>query len=468
MAPARQGVLYRLRRNLAEMLNPAAPEPVKAPRAPRGLRPANVRGEAAVEDRLRDLLGQAGDAAVHAGRVNFISLEKLKDRLGARWERVAASADRVARQTIERHLEPGDISSGLPNFSHIIVFARMSPQQARVKCLLIAEQISKTLLGEGTTEQLEVKVATARADGGIDLKPISLADELTSSLDAGGDLELVEREPVAAAAEPPKPAAALSTAAAASKQDPLAKLSFSYRPVWDKTRNVVSAYSCMAQVRLSDVGPAADDAAAMIGDDPLERARLDDMVQERVIADINDLMRDGLRVLLVLPVHFETLSSVARRRKFAKVLSERLGEEPRKRLLIEIDGVPVGVMQSRLVELITPLRALCRGVMLRFSLETTDFACVKGCGAFAIGATVGGRVEPEFTLMLWMNRFARAAEKAGTETYAHGLRSLSQVAGAIGAGFGYLDGDAVAKPVAHPRRAVEFRLDDLYNSFGKS
>jgi hypothetical protein len=58
-------------------------------------------------------------------------------------------------------------------------------------------------------------------------------------------------------------------------------------------------------------------------------------------------------------------------------------------------------------------------------------------------------------------------EKAGMETVAGGVHSLSQVAGAIGAGFGYVSGDAVAKPVAHPRRAVEFRLDDLYRPFGK-
>jgi hypothetical protein len=465
MEPARQGVLYRLRRNLAELLNPAA-EPVKAPRAPRPVKLGVVRGEGAFEDRLRDLLGQGGDAAVLAGRVNFIGLDKIKDRLGASWERVAASADRVARQTIERHVEAGDIFSGLQGFSYVMVFARLSKEQARVKCLLIAEQISKTLLGEAGTELLDVKAAVARIDGRIDLKAISLAEELTASLDAAGDLEFTDREPIPP--EPPAPAAAaLSTAAAAAKQDPLAKLSFSYRPVWDKTRNVVSAYSCLGQVRLSDVGPASDDAAAMIGDDPEERARLDDMMQQRVLADIDGLMRDGLQVLLILPVHFETLSSVARRRKFTKVLGERLGEEPRKRLLIEIDGVPVGVMQSRLVELITPLRAHCRGVMLRMPLEASDFTNVKGCGAFAIGADVGARVEPEFTLMMWMNRFARAAEKAGVETYARGLRSLSQVAGSIGAGFGYLDGDAVAKSVAHPRRAVEFRLDDLYRSFSK-
>jgi hypothetical protein len=464
MAPVRQGVFHRLRRNLAGLLNPEdqpAP-PTRAPRARNGA----ARAEGGFEDRLREMLGQRGDAAVLAGRVNFIGLDKIKGRLGASWERVAASADRIARQAIERHMEAGDIFSSLPGFSYVIVFGRLSQEQARVKCLLIAEQVSQTLLGEAGTELIEVKTAVARVDGRIDLKSISLAEELTASLDAAGDLEFVDRAPIAP--EPPAPgAAALSTAAAAAKQDPLAKLSFSYRPVWDKTRNVVSAYSCIAQVRLSDVGPASDDATAMIGDDPLERARLDDMMQERVLADINGLMRDGLKVLVILPVHFETLSSVARRRKFTRILGERLGEEPRKRLLIEIEGVPSGVMQSRLVELITPLRAHCRGVMLRLPLETSDFANFKGCGAFAIGADVGARIEPEFTLMMWMNRFARGAEKAGVETYARGLRSLSQVAAAIGAGFGYVDGDAVAKPVAHPRAAVEFRLDDLYRSFGK-
>ena len=66
-------------------------------------------------------------------------------------------------------------------------------------------------------------------------------------------------------------------------------------------------------------------------------------------------MRDGLQVLLDLPVHFRRPS----RRWRGDANSPRSSasgsaKSPRKRLLIEIDGVPVGVMQSRLVELITP------------------------------------------------------------------------------------------------------------------
>src|SRR5258708_17419887 len=106
MEPARQGVFYRLRRNLAELLNPAD-APTTAPPAPRAARPGIARGEGAFEDRLRELLGQGGDAAVLAGRVNFIGLDKIKGRLGASWERVAASADRIARQTIERPMQAG-------------------------------------------------------------------------------------------------------------------------------------------------------------------------------------------------------------------------------------------------------------------------------------------------------------------------------------------------------------------------
>jgi hypothetical protein len=55
-------------------------------------------------------------------------------------------------------------------------------------------------------------------------------------------------------------------------------------------------------------------------------------MQQRVLADIGGLMRDQLAVLLILPVHFETLSPVVRRRKFIKALNERLDEESRKRL----------------------------------------------------------------------------------------------------------------------------------------
>jgi hypothetical protein len=61
-----------------------------------------------------------------------------------------------------------------------------------------------------------------------------------------------------------------------------------------------------------------------------------------------------------------------------------------------------------------------------------------------------------------MNRFARAAERVSMPRYVHGAHTLSLVTAALGAGFNYIDGDAVAKLVDHPRHVAEFRLADLY------
>jgi hypothetical protein len=66
-------------------------------------------------------------------------------------------------------------------------------------------------------------------------------------------------------------------------------------------------------------------------------------------------------------------------------------------------------------------------------------------------------------LMQQMNRFARAAsDKTGLPTSLHGASSLSLVTAALGAGFTYIDGDAVAKLIDDPRGLVDFRLADLY------
>jgi hypothetical protein len=164
-----------------------------------------------------------------------------------------------------------------------------------------------------------------------------------------------------------------------------------------------------------------------------------------------------------MPVHFETQGAGGRRRQFVEALGKCLDDRGRKLLLIEIEGVPQGVPPARLIEIVAPLRPHCCAIMLQLPLETTDFSNVRGCGALAIGCDITGHRGPEFMLMQAMNRVARAiADKTGLPSYLHGANSLSMVTAALGAGFAYIDGDAVAKLIDHPRGLVDFRLADLY------
>ncbi|HUH86222.1 MAG TPA: hypothetical protein VLX85_16560 [Stellaceae bacterium] len=475
---AQRGIFYNLRRNIAAMLDPEqSAKPARAVRRERTpgpmLAPLAARDDDDFETRLRGLLSENSEGALLAGRVNVIGLKKVKERFGAEWDRFAVRADRIARNTIERHLTAGDIYTSTLGFAYIMVFAQLSPDQAKVKCRLIGDEIAKSLLGEGDGALIEVKTAVAQIDGKIAFQDVLLKEVLATSLGDDKDLELVDepapRRPVQApdGQWEPIPAPARKQNVRGAQADLLDDLRFVYRPMWDQSRSVVSAYYCVAQVPLADVGDARGDAETMTGDGG-ERPRLDVLTQQRVIADLDDLARASRKLFIVLPVHFETLSAMARRREYLRVLREQTNAEMRKLLVVEVVGVPQGVPQTRLTDLVGPLKPLCRSVVLRLPLESADFSNIKGSGAEAIGADVAGRADAEFVLMQHMNRFARATAKAEFPCYIHGLRSISLVAGALGAGFGYIDGDAVASPVAHPRGVVEFRLADLYRSFIKS
>lgn len=447
-------MLYRLRRGLADLLAPESDEAQSRPHpVPRAVHAAPCAPDA-FEDRLKAMLLHSGQGALLSGRINVIGLQKIKERFGAGWERIAARADRMARNIIERHLARGDIYTIVNGLAYVMVFARLTSDQAKVKCRAIADEIAMALLGEKGGDLLEVKTAVTRVDGTLHFETISLTDQLCASLEHAQDLEFVELPPPAPRTAPPP-----------RGTDPFANLRILYRPIWDRLHNVVSAYLCSAQVLSGDGATVLGDAEALIEDDVEERARLDERLCRRALHDLAAMKREGRQLLLALPVHFETLSAVGRRRDYLALLGGDLPEGAGKYLMMEVAGVPAGAPQSRLVEITAALRRRCRGFMLSLPLDMADLANVRGCGAAAIGSDIARISASEAVLMQHMNRFARAAEKAGIPSYLHGAKSLSLVVTALGAGFNYIDGSAVASPIENPRGIVDFRLDDLYRAF---
>jgi hypothetical protein len=270
-----------------------------------------------------------------------------------------------------------------------------------------------------------------------------------------------ERPAGAAAAEPPE-AAAPAAAPGAACADLFRELRFGYRPIWDSARNAIAAYLCVAEVPISDVAAVHGEAELALSDDIAEMARLDAALQQRVLSDLGVLTAAKRRLMITLPVHFDSLGQAAWRRKYLADLAQ-LEADGRRLVMVEIVGVPPGVLQSRLLDLIAPFRALCRGIILRLSADMKEFVQIRGCGAAALACDLTGRPDGEKALDQQMNRFVRLAERASLPSYLHGAQTISLVMAALGAGFHYIDGSALAKLVDHPQHAVEFRLRDLYD-----
>lgn len=245
--------------------------------------------------------------------------------------------------------------------------------------------------------------------------------------------------------------------------DPFAELSYSYRPSWDPAHGVIAAYLCVPMLPEMAGSARRLPAALVLKDDAAALEKLDFVTLHYAIGVVRGLVREKRRLLITVPVRFETVSKAANARRYIDILRERLGPEAAPLLVIELVKVPGGAPESRLIEISAPLRAHVRAVIARLNPEITDFGPFAAARVAAVGCDLDGQSGSELALMQQTARFSRAAAKAGIATYLRGIGSLSLTAAALGAGFAHVDGDAVALMVDQPNGVVPFNLLDLYN-----
>jgi hypothetical protein len=248
--------------------------------------------------------------------------------------------------------------------------------------------------------------------------------------------------------------------------DPLAGLSYSYRPSWDPGRGVIAAYLCVPMLPGS---PGSDErwpAALVLQNDVEALEKLDFALLSYAIGVLEGLVVQRRRLLITVPVRFETLCTAANHRRYLEMLHTRLSPEAASLLVIELIGVPDGVPEAHLIEISAPLRAHVRAVIARLRPDITDFSQFAAARVAAVGCDLSEQNGSELALMQQMARFSRVAAKTGVATYLRGISSLSLAAAALGAGFAHIDGDAVALMVDQPHGVVQFSLLDLYNPSG--
>jgi len=264
------------------------------------------------------------------------------------------------------------------------------------------------------------------------------------------------------AAEPSWPAPSRLPPPTPEVNDPLAALSYAYRPSWDPARGVIAAYLCVPT--LPEASGTARRAAAALPcrDDIPELERLDFATLSHGIGVAEGFVHEKRRLLITVPVRFETLCVAAHHRRYVETLRTRLSPEAASLLVVELVGVPSGVPEALLLEISSPLRAHARAVIARLGPDITDFGQFAAARIAAVGCDLAEQNASELALMQHMARFSRGAAKAGIATYLRGISTLSLAAAALGAGFAHLDGDAVALAVDQPHGVVQFSLVDLY------
>ena len=165
---------------------PVAAKPAAPPPKPRQHTPGDF------EEQLREVLGRSGSAV--SGRVHLLNLSRIAEHYGPRWPALAEKVDQLIALTISRRLSPRDFFTRAHDGLYVIMFDGLSEAEAKLKCSLLADEITAKLIGRDTAmETLEVRSAVARVGGGVEFAAVN-------TLDALDDL-LRKAEPAA----PPKP-----------------------------------------------------------------------------------------------------------------------------------------------------------------------------------------------------------------------------------------------------------------------
>lgn len=425
----------------------AVPRNANNAKAPEHLAPRPVAAEATSSLKSRLTAAVNGRSVIAAGAFHLVGLAEIRERLGSDWERVRGKVHLQARRIIERHLSPRDVYfPGGPD-DYVIVFAAMGKEMAQLVCAKISQEVQQTLLGDSETQDISVRTVVSETDGSLRMEKAKLSDLVA---DASASSIAADAPAPAEWDMPPMQPAARAAAL------PLAAYGeIVYRPMWDVQREALTTYLTRRAPGIVGMRPN--------GASPEELARLDIEALGAGIEMLADLYRNKFRLRLAFPVSFEAISSVPRFRTYI-AQCRTIPETLRQLVAFELVDLPTGVPYGRLAELASALRPFCGLIIATVDWWRTDLSQYANTGIRMVNTIIAPGAEEKRTLAD-MDRFARAAEKAGLLTAVEGVATTSVALAARGAGIGFISGDRVGACVEVPAHMLRFTWSELY--FGK-
>ncbi|KAA0597095.1 hypothetical protein FZ942_08280 [Azospirillum lipoferum] len=467
-------LLRRWFRQAEATVPPRAPAAVQRP-AGDGRPGASVPEPHRLEQRLWRLLMQPAIAST--GRVHLIDLSMMRECLGVNWpilrQRVFAAADTL----IDRSLTRNDISFRTSADDYVLVFASLDRHAAALVCARIAQELLQLFLGDDRLADIRVSTAVGVVDGHIQFEH-SFAKVLMASARPQADRRTGDRTVSATTAtaagdgSPPMPAP-LAYAGEGEGKTPLVlrqlKLSpddsgrfgVKYRPVWDIGQMVISTYMGVP-VRSFPDGSFAEGAAALNSvTDAVEILKLDADALVGSVEILHGLFRSKSRLLMSVPVCFDTLAARRTRQPFLEIC-QSIPDYLRRFLIFELLRFPPGVPTGRLSELLHEVRPYCRWSFMQMDFRQQSFSSLAGTGLSGITMAMPGDRSAEPRLMEEMNAIVTLAERAGLMICVTGLSTTSMVVAARAAGVRLVAGNRIGLPQDRPRAMKRLDWPNLY------
>lgn len=364
-----------------------------------------------------------------ASKLHVMHLEAIKAKLGEKWERLSGLVHQLFEKSLREAQKPSDHFVVIDELSYIVTFHSLSPEEATVACMAIAQKVCERLFGSEVDDvAVRSLVGAVPADLLRDTAQIQKINEL---LERCGHETIVtpmlpdtrpqetgrhEVDPHWSTIEPIR--YIHSQAAAAG-------FALGFFPVWDlKTRRSASLY-CSAfvgpQKLRQSVRRALGSASELqILDAEIAMLRGAAAYAQRVHA-VRGVCAIGVGV------SYGSLAGFHARAHYASVL-KAVSTVPTCPLLVRIEQIPEGVPIGRLAEIVAMLTAPNLRITLEFEALWRLPQFDVRLGAAGLGGSLGGC--DTNMVAAAVNRLARRAAEQQSFTFLHDIdtdESLSAV-----------------------------------------
>ncbi|ASG20704.1 hypothetical protein [Nitrospirillum viridazoti] len=384
-----------------------------------------------------------------AGSLHMVGLDSLRERLGTRWPRVADRVHMLAERLLGQLLTPKDTWFRHGEEGYIVVFAQLGKREAGLVCAKVVEQLQRLLLGDVDTAAVRVHSAVHQMGRELLFQSNSLNEML-----AGAATLAVESTTAATVAETGK-ANAWWTHAALQEQP----AQVVYRPIWDVRKEVLSIY--MARIMRPRRGRQPLWGYDCVADpqDMQQILALDMEVLRQTMEVYGELYANQFRCFLSVPVHFETLASVGRRREYLSAL-QAVPRELRAFLAFHLVGFPQGIPASRAAEMVAFLKQFSRVVTAIVENGSQDLPALAAAGVYISIILLPPGASPKHWA-IDLKRFSHEATRLRMRAGIKGVDTAAMASCADDAGFHYMAGDFIGPWSEVPENALRFTRNDL-------
>lgn len=415
------------------------------------------------------------------GRVRAVSLADFRQVVGDKWPRLAGKVSIIVDRLIRARLGEANPYRQVDEETWLLLFPKVSPEQARALTVAVVQDISRHLLGEGCvggTRPLALAVHVDAAElAGAD--PRRHAAVLRSAVEQGralfdesgperADERPAERSLVERPASRRHPEAEwepiLRRPVGADPDEPWkgvgpipceAKLSLLWRPTWVAESQAIAAY-CARVARVDHPGdPPLEGSMAYPDDDPVTAETIDRFVSA---AAVRDLIRSGPDGgCAIVPLTWASLVG-EHRAELAFPFADMPADMRRQRLKVEICRIPDTVTAEEARNMVNGLRHLSGEVLLRLRLSSPLLRQVDELGEAKIGLDLSelrsDQRMADDRLLDVLDLLQASAGRAGLGCYVWSARRRKVVGGVVGGGFDMVNGPGLMRDVARPAVVV--------------